>query len=75
MYHKKKKDETHFARVNALIPFCCPAISVLQQYFIAASSLTAAMVTRHAASTSEWKIRVFTGDSERGRKGGRYGDR
>jgi len=56
--------------VNALIPFCHSAISGLQQHFIAASSLTAATVTRRSASTSEWKIRVFTGGNERGRKAG-----
>lgn len=61
-----------FARVNALIPFCRWTIPVLQ-HFIAASCLTAATVTRRAASTSEWKIRVFTGGTHSERmKGWRH---
>lgn len=38
------------------------------RHFIAASSLTTATMTRRAASTSEWKIRVFTDGSKRERE-------
>lgn len=74
-HKKKKKDETHFpietrARVNALIPFCRSAISVPQQHFIAASSLTAGTVTRSALQVRQsGRYGFLRVAARRGRKG------
>lgn len=73
-----KKEERRVKRVRvsrgrtrALSLFVAETISsTASAHFIAASSLTVATVTRRVASTSEWKIRVFTDGGEDGWKGG-----